>query len=103
VAAPRVGAGDAGLGSAIRVCDGGGCGLSPTGGKRLAAELAVSLPLPLALVGGGSSMIGETDAEGGSGVGGVVTCGGGAGVSSTGMGGDIAAGSGPGGDVSFGV
>jgi len=47
-------------------------------------------------------MIGETDADGGSGVGGVVTCGGGAGVSSTGMGGDIAAGSGPGGDVSFG-
>src|SRR5882672_10012690 len=27
------GAGDAGLGSAIRVCDGGGCGLSATGGS----------------------------------------------------------------------
>ena len=52
--------------------------------------------------GGGSSTIGETDAEGGSGVGGVVTCGGGAGVSSTEMDGDIAVGSGSGGDVSFG-
>src|SRR5258708_28770643 len=82
------GGGETGLGSSTGVCDGGGCGLSPTGGSGGCRVGGVSA-IAIGPGGGGSSMIGETDADGGSGVGGVVTCGGGAGVSSTGMGGDV--------------
>jgi len=76
-------------------------GFSATGGGGGCRVGGVSA-IAIGPGGGGSSMIGKTDAEGGPGVAGVVTCGGGAGVSSTVMDGDIAVGSGSGGDVSFG-
>src|SRR5258708_17449653 len=58
------GGGDAGLGSSIRVCNGGGCGLSATGGGggRVGGVSAIAI----CPGGGGSSLIRGTGAGGGA-------------------------------------